>query len=358
MKTISFLTKTTFAVIALTCFLALHANAQTVTVVDDDFSDGISNNGPMQIGFNTTTTGFGLDLNQMGGPIDFASGDNGRTIHGLFTPQTLTNFGDRLDVSFDFTTPDTIAFDGGTNGVTGSGTVSTNEDFKFGLFSTAGTVGLTDPNTGVQIDFTQNIFSIEASPNPGLNGLAGFFGEIDNINAPGTDLGIRTHNVNSDPSATSPSGRFLSTNTGFALISDGTDDVTALLPNTDYIGSLAVEFSDDTLTSFNITVGIRDVAGTFADFHTDTVSIADVTGTQVGVNTTTFDLIGFNVTSGAFGGTVGPTPGSSTVGEANNGIDISRVQVQFTAAVPEPSSFVLLTMSGLGLCFRRRRLGH
>ena len=32
--------------------------------------------------------------------------------------------------------------------------------------------------------------------NPALNPLAGFYGEIDNINAPGTDLGIRTNNVN------------------------------------------------------------------------------------------------------------------------------------------------------------------
>ena len=66
------------------------------------------------------------------------------------------------------------------------------------------------------------------------------------------------------------------------------------------------------------------------DSLTTTVSIADIPGAQVGVNTTTFDLLAFNATSGAFGGTDNPAiPGSSTVGEANNGIDISNVTITF-----------------------------
>ena len=61
-----------------------------------------------------------------------------------------------------------------------------------------------------------------------------------------------------------------------------------------------------------------------------------VTGTEtnreIGTNTTTFDMLAFGVTTGAFGGTVGPTVGSSNVGEDNNGIDISNVTVTFTDA--------------------------
>jgi len=344
MKNFSFVA--TIAV-ALAFGLAMSADAQiTTNIVNDSFSDGITDLGPNQIGFNTTSSGSALDLGQAAGPLDFATGDSGRTIHGLFAAQTLSLFGDKLEVSFNFTTPETIAYDGGTNGVTGSGSVSTNEDFKFGLFSTAGSA----------LDFTQSISTSSGSPNTGLNGLAGFFGEIDNINAGGTDLGIRTHNVNSTADAAAPSGQFLNSNTGFDFISGGTDDVISLASNTDYIGSIIVEFTDATLTTFDITVGIADAGGAFTDAHTDTVSIADLVGTEVGVNTTTFDLLGFHATSGAFGGTVGPTAGSSSTGEANNGIDISNITVDFTTtAIPEPSSLGLILLTGMGLCFRRRR---
>ena len=319
--------------------------SQAVVIVDDSFADGITNNGPGQIGFNTTSSGSALDLGQAPGPLDFATGNSGRTIHGLFAPQTLTALGDVLTVTFDFTTPASIAND--------NNAPSNNEDFKFGLFNTAGTAGAIDPNTGVAIDFTGPISTSSGSPNPALNGLAGFMGEIDNINAPGTDLGIRTANVNDTPDANSPSGQFLNTNNGFDFISGGDDDVINLLPNTDYVGTISVAFTDATLTTLDITVGIADAAGVaFMDSHTDTISIADIIGTEVGVNTTTFDLLGFHATSGAFGGTDNPgIPGSSSTGEANNGIDISNVRIEF---VPEPSSALLCLSGGLILLKRRK----
>lgn len=317
-------------------------------VVDDNFADGITNNGAQQIGFNTTSSGAALDLTQATGPLDFATGNSGRTIHGLFAAQTLAAFGDQLDVTFDFTTPQSIAND--------NGAPSTNEDFKFGLFNTANATG-TDPNTGAQIDFTSNVSTSSGSPNTGLDGLQGFFGEIDNINASGTDLGIRTFNVNniSGAGAGSPNGQFLNSNTGFDFISGGDDDVIALVPNTDYVGTLSVAFTDASLSTLEITVGIADANGAFTDSHTDTVSIADIAATSIGVNTTTFDMLAFHATSGAFGGTDGPDAGSSAVGEANNGIDISNVTVNFTA-VPEPASFALLA-AGAGLLIGRRRKG-
>lgn len=330
--------------------LAGSAKAATVVVADDSFADGITNSGAQQLGFNTTSSGSALDLGQAGGPMDYATGNSGRTIHGLFAAQTLAAFGDSLDVSFDFTTPASIAND--------NGVPSTNEDFKFGLFNTAGTSGAIDPNTGVAIDFTQNISTSSGSPNPALNGLAGFIGEIDNINAAGTDLGIRTANVNGDAAASAQGGQFLNSNNGFDFISGGTDDIINLLPNTDYVGSISVAFTDATLTSLDVTIGMMDAAGiAFTDSHTDTISIADVPGTEVGVNTTTFDLLGFHATSGAFGGTDNPMiPGGSSTGDANNGIDISNVTISFTtAAVPEPGSFALLSLLGCAGFMRRRR---
>ncbi|MEO0514263.1 MAG: PEP-CTERM sorting domain-containing protein [Planctomycetota bacterium] len=317
-------------------FAASHAGAQPMVVVDDNFADGITDNGPGQIGFNTTSSGSALDLAQPAGPVDFATGNSGRTIHGLFDAQTLSAFGDVLDVTFDFTTPTTIAADNS----------STNEDFKFGLFSTAAS----------PLDFTGSISASSGSPEAGLNSVAGFFGEIDNINASGTDLGIRTHNVNNlvGSGADSPNGQFMNSNDGFDFIAGGDDDIINLLPNTDYVGSISVAFTDATLTTLDITIGMMDAAGiAFSDSFTRTVSIADDPGTSIGVNTTTFDLLAFHATSGAFGGTGGIAPGSSNTGEANNGIDISNVTVTFTP-VPEPGSLALLGAGACLLATRRR----
>jgi len=41
-----------------------------------------------------------------------------------------------------------------------------------------------------------NVASSSGEPNDLLRILAGFEGEVDNINAAGTYLGLRTHNVN------------------------------------------------------------------------------------------------------------------------------------------------------------------
>jgi len=61
--------------------------------------------------------------------------------------------------------------------------------------------------------------------------------------------------------------------------------------------------------------------------------IDDQPGMEVGVNTTTFDLLAFHATSGAFGGNDGPVAGSTSTGEANNGIDITNVTI---SSVTEP----------------------
>ena len=123
----------------------------------------------------------------------------------------------------------------------------------------------------------------------------------------------------------------MQSSTGFHFISDGADGI-SLSPNTDYIGTLSVEFTDASLSSFEITVGIAAANNAFNASHSDTVSIADIPGTEVGVNTTTFDLLAFQASSGAFGGTDGPASGSSSTGNANNGIDISNVTIIFDGA--------------------------
>ena len=337
-RTVSRASKIASCAIAMTAFAVSSVDAQVI--INDSFADGITNNGAGQIGFNVTSSDDALDVDQAGGPLDFATGNDGRTIHGLFPVQTLAEFGDALTVTFEFTTPDTIAFDE-NNGIAGP---SFNEDFRFGLFDTSQTTlangNVVDVNTGAEIDFTGPINTSSMMQNPALNPLAGFYGEIDNINAPGTDLGIRTNNVNGSSATSLQSGQFLNTTTGFDQVGGGENDIINLVPNTDYVGTIQIAYTNSSLTSFSITVGVQAADGTFVDSFTDIVSIAD-TADEVGVNTTSFNLLAFHATSGAFGGTDGPTLGSSSTGEANNGIDISNITITFDAAEELPANTII-----------------
>ena len=338
-RTVSRASKIASCAIAMTAFAVSSVDAQVI--INDSFADGITNNGAGQIGFNVTSSDDALDVDQAGGPLDFASGNDGRTIHGLFPVQTLAEFGDALTVTFEFTTPDTIAFDENDAGIAGP---SFNEDFRFGLFDTSQTTlangNVVDVNTSAEIDFTGPINTSSMMQNPALNPLAGFYGEIDNINAPGTDLGIRTNNVNGSGATSAQSGQFLNTTTGFDQVGGGENDIINLVPNTDYVGTIQIAYANSSLTSFSITVGVQAADGTFVDSFTDIVSIAD-TADEVGVNTTSFNLLAFHATSGAFGGTDGPTLGSSSTGEANNGIDISNITITFDAAEELPANTII-----------------
>ena len=337
-------------VVALTIFGASFANAQTtMTIVNDSFADGITNMGSQQLDIISLSSSSAVDQSQAPGPFDFATGNSGRSAGSLFAPQQLAAFGDELEVTFDFRTPASI---GNDNGVP-----SSNEDFRFGLFDSSAAAGAIDPVTNTPatvIDFTQNISAGSGdSQNSALNLVPGFFGEIDNINAAGTDIGIRAHDVNNVQGG--PNGQFINSSSGFDQTGDGADDIVSLVGNTDYFGRIFIEYTDATLTSFDITAEIGDAAGTFLGSFTDTVLIAD-SGDAAGINTNTFDLIAFSATSGAFGGTDDPAnPGGSSTGDPNNGIDISNVTIEFTTAVPEPGSAMLLLSGLAGLGFVRRR---
>ena len=349
LRTISRASKGATCAIAMSFLAMSGADAQTV-IVNDSFADGITDSGALtaagtaQLNWNTTSSGAGLNVDQDPGPVDFASGDSSRGIHATFPAQTLEEFGDVLTLTFTYTTPDTIAFDNGGPSIT--------EDFRFGLFDTSATAGVIDPNSGLMplepINFNGQVNSSSTAPNPGLN-LPGFVGEIDDINRnnmdggevdpvtgevsedTGTDLGIRTYNSDNSLDFPFATGRLFGTTTGFDFLQSGADLVTILVPNTEYIGTLQVAFTDETLLTLDLTVGMEAVDGSFVDSVSRTVAIADIPG-ELGVKTTTFDLFALGATSGAFGGTDGPVMGSSTVGEANNGIDISNVTITFEEA--------------------------
>ena len=301
------------APVAVAAAALLASPAFGTLVIDNNFVNGnpLTGAGPLESAFYTTSSGSGLASdNGTPGVLDFASGSSGRAFHTLFAPQTLANAGDTLTVSYTFTTP---------------ATVGSNEDFRVGLFNTGGAPG-----------FDTDISASSGTPNPILNNLPGFSGEFD-INTDDADLAIRTHDVNG-----SPTGRLLTTTGGFDFVSSGDNNGFDIDANTQYTGTVVVVLDENG----DLVITQTLLGGTVDETYTDTLPVADIDGGDAGVNTLTFDFLGFSVTSGAFGSV-------NNAGEPDNGADFNNISVSFEA-VPEPGSLALLA-AGVGLMAVRRR---
>lgn len=258
-------------------------SSHAVTVVDDNFViDGTVTTDAAYFG-SSSASAIEINTNSVG----LVSGSSGRQIHGLFETQTLTNPGDSLKASINFSTPATVAVG--------------NEDIRIGLFDHL------ERNTPDQLG--QNTSYSSASPNPSFSGLPGFYLELDIENAdPATDLDIRR----SDPSAT---GRLLSTSSGFTAFGSGPDLGYAIEANTEY---------NVTLTVTRTVAGTLDVT---AEFDGATQTSSDLAPASF-----SFGMLAIGSSSGAFGSSnaVGSDPNVIN----DNGIDITSVSVEFTEGEP------------------------
>lgn len=260
---------------------------------DGDFSDGVDATDTAWYG----TTGDSA-IEMYNGSLSLRSGTSGRGIHTVFASQSLANVGDSLQVSFTFTTPDTIGVD-------------KNAAFRIGLFNTGGA------------SVAQGGFS---SSDAVWNTVYGYEEDFD--------VGVALSDITFRESLTARTGsKLLGTTAEFTTIAAG-GTVYDFFDNTSYTGSFSITRTgvDELTLATTLSIGVTEVTSASA---TTTAGIVD------------FDLLAFHVNSSTFGS-------DNSAGVADNGIDFQNISLLFTV-VPEPTTLPLMLGAGMLLALLRRR---
>jgi hypothetical protein len=158
---------------------------------------------------------------------------------------------------------------------------------------------------------------------PGTAGLPGYMLDMD-VGTGSEDFNFRDH----DTGTLIPTGRLMGTTESFTQISPtGPDGAFSFTPNTPYVGSFSI--TRVSATEFDLTATLGAATHTVTDtFDSDE-----------------FGMLAFWANSNTFGS-------SSTPNTDDNGIDFSNVTIAFIP-IPEPTSLLLLCVSGLLLACRR-----
>lgn len=282
-------------------------------IVDDNFADNDrAANGPLESSWWTSTSSSAIEDGSDGlnGAVGLVTGGSGRGIHTIFPSQNLSE-GESITATMYFTTPATVK-----TGADGSA-------FKIMFLSP------TDPahSTALSADLSAS----SGTPQPLYADLPGYMMDMD-IGGGTEDLNFRRHD---EPAGNASGARLGGTTSEWESIdSSGPDDGYTFDPNSDYYTVMTIS---KTGTGVEVSGALYGPGGLLTS-HT-----AEDDSGFTGV-TTDVGMFGVHANSGMFGS-------SSSAGDPDNGIDITRFTVE---VVPEPATLGLLGISGAFILALRR----
>ena len=298
--------------LTLLCFGASCAYANTSIIFNDSWADGGYTNGAdaTDTAWYGTTGSSALDSNSYTSTVNLLSarsGSSGRGFHGVFASQSIASVGDKITVTYSFTTPATV------------GDKSTA--LKVGFFNSNGATAANPNNDseGSPRAIVGDPIHTQSSLGSTDTGWDTVYGEAVDLDA--NFSGTSNFGFKSKTSAVA-TGRLLNSSTGWTSQGSNVDGAYTIVANTSYTGTFSIE---------NVGGDLYDLSASISSGGSE---LASETREGKTIAANTFDIVAFNHSSNAFGST-------NSGGVADNGIDYTNIQVAFTQ-VPEPSAYALL----------------
>lgn len=298
--------------LTLLCFGASCAYANTSIIFNDSWADGGYTNGAdaTDTAWYGTTGSSALDSNSYTSTVNLLSarsGSSGRGFHGVFASQSIASVGDKITVTYSFTTPATV------------GDKSTA--LKVGFFNSNGATAA-NPNN----DSEGSPRAIVGDPIHTQSSLGSTDTGWDTVYGEAVDLDANFSGTSNfgfkSKTSTVATGRLLNSSTGWTSQGSNVDGAYTIVANTSYTGTFSIE---------NVGGDLYDLSASISSGGSE---LASETREGKTIAANTFDIVAFNHSSNAFGST-------NSGGVADNGIDYTNIQVAFTQ-VPEPSAYALL----------------
>ena len=298
--------------LTLLCVSASCAYANTSIIFNDSWADGGYTNGAdaTDTAWYGTTGSSALDSNSYTSTVNLLSarsGSSGRGFHGVFASQSIASVGDKITVTYSFTTPATV------------GDKSTA--LKVGFFNSNGATAANPNNDseGSPRAIVGDPIHTQSSLGSTDTGWDTVYGEAVDLDA--NFSGTSNFGFKSKTSAVA-TGRLLNSSTGWTSQGSNVDGAYTIVANTSYTGTFSIE---------NVGGDLYDLSASISSGGSE---LASETREGKTIAANTFDIVAFNHSSNAFGST-------NSGGVADNGIDYTNIQVAFTQ-VPEPSAYALL----------------
>lgn len=246
-------------------------------VFEDTFADGGREDGADAMDSNWWTTSSSSGIEIAPGALGLVTGGSGRGIRTTFAPQTLSE-GQALQVTFEFTTPETIGSD-------------RDSAFRVGLYDKLG-----------RAELEGDLSASSKQPNKLYDGLPGYMIDFDvNLaNPDDANIDIRKHKQDTQ-------GRLLGTTKGYSHLGSGGAPY-QFEASTTYSGMMTVK---------KLGEGVEISGSLGKDGETlSTFNVADEAS-----DLDTIGMLAFHVNSKTFGA-------SKEKGTPDNGLDFSSVKVE------------------------------